>query len=298
VLNFLRRHRVLLTAAVGLLIAAGLAVSANRAPARADRVGRFFLDVMAPLQQGTMAVERALEGTWQRWAALVRARDENAALRQRAARLQQRLDRMAEVELENVRLRRLLEFRRRLRGELIAATVIGRDAGGLARTVVIDRGTSEGVTRDAAVLVPEGIVGRVFQVGRRSARVLLISDDHSGVAALVQRTRAGGIVQGTVDGGCQLAYVKRTEDVQVNDEVVTSGLDGIFPKGLPIGRVVAVDRGGEGLFLSADVVPRVEFGQLEEVLVTRGPVALLAEDEAPAEGTAAPPAPPAEPPGG
>jgi rod shape-determining protein MreC len=298
VLTFLRRHRVLLTAAVGLLIAAGLAVSANRAPMRTDRVGRLFLDVMAPLQRATAAVERTFESTWWRWATLVRARDENATLRRRARRLQQRLDRLAEVELENVRLRRLLDFRRRLRGELIAATVIGRDAGGLARTVLIDRGTAEGVARDAAVLVPEGIVGRVFRVGRHSARVLLISDDHSGVAALVQRSRAGGIVQGTVEGGCQLAYVKRTEDVQVNDEVVTSGLDGIFPKGLPIGRVAAVDRGGEGLFLSAEILPRVEFGQLEEVLVTRGPVASLEAEEEPAEGTAVPPADPPSPPGG
>jgi rod shape-determining protein MreC len=89
----------------------------------------------------------------------------------------------------------------------------------------------------------------------------------------VQRTRARGIVQGTVDAGCVLNYVKRTEDVQVGDTLVTSGLDGIFPKGLPIGRVVAVDKRGPGLFQSAEVAPDVDPERLEEVLVTRGGVA-------------------------
>jgi rod shape-determining protein MreC len=109
--------------------------------------------------------------------------------------------------------------------------------------------------------------------------VLLVSDHNSGVDALVQRTRARGIVQGTVDAGCALKYVKRTEDVQVGDDLVTSGLDGIFPKGLPIGRVVAIDKRGQGLFQSAEVAPRVAFEQLEEVLVTHGPVVPTAPPE-------------------
>jgi rod shape-determining protein MreC len=89
-------------------------------------------------------------------------------------------------------------------------------------------------------------------------------------------------VQGTPEGGCGLKYVKRTEDVQVGDTVVTSGSDGIFPKGLPIGRVVSVDKRGQGLFQYAEVAPRVDFDQLEELLVARGPVTDDAPD-APAE---------------
>jgi rod shape-determining protein MreC len=137
---------------------------------------------------------------------------------------------------------------------------------------VIDRGTQDGIVKGSAVLAPEGIVGQVFLASAHAARVLLVSDHNSGVDAIVQRTRAQGIVQGTVDAGCVLKYVKRTEDVQLGDDVITSGLDGIFPKGLPIGRVVEVDKRGRGLFQHAEVKPSVDFDQLEEVLVTRGPV--------------------------
>src|SRR5207247_9702217 len=157
-------------------------------------------------------------------------------------------------------------------GELLTARVIGRDATGLARTLTIDRGESAGVARGAAALAPAGVVGQVFLVSRHAARVLLVSDHNSGVDVLVQRTRARGIVQGTIEAGCVLKYVKRTEDVQVGDELVTSGMDGIFPKGLPVGRVVAIDKRGQGLFQSAEVAPRVDVDQLEEILVTRGPL--------------------------
>ena len=228
---------------------------------------------MAPLQRVVAAVERTVSGGWQGVSVLWRARSENVALRTRARRLEQELDRLTEVDLENARLRGLLEFRQTLQGDLLTARVIGRDATGLARTITIDRGESDGVARGGAILAPAGVVGQVFLVSPHAARVLLISDHNSGVDALVQRTRARGIVQGTIDAGCALKYVKRTEDVQVGDALVTSGLDGIFPKGMPIGRVTAIDKRGQGLFQSADVAPRVDFDQLEEVLVTRGPVA-------------------------
>ncbi len=250
---------------------------------RSDRLGRVFLEMMAPLQRTTVAVGRGVEGTWRGAVELWNARAENAALRARARSLEQDLGRLAEVELENGRLRRLLAFRESLQGDVLTARVVGHDATGLARTLLIDRGDSDGVAKGAAVLVPEGIVGQVFLVSGNAARILLVSDHNSGVDALVQRSRARGIVQGTVDGGCGLKYVKRTEDVQVGDAVVTSGADGIFPKGLPIGRVTSIDKRGRGLFQSAEVQPRVDFEQLEEVLVTRG--AVTAIEPGPGDGS-------------
>jgi rod shape-determining protein MreC len=270
--EFIRRNRVLLVSAALLVLAAALVVQTGRAPARNDRLGRFFLELMAPLQRSTTAVGRVVSGSWRGVAELVGARTENAALREQARQLHRELDRLAEVDLENERLRKLLDFRETLTGDVLTARIIGRDATGLARTLTIGRGEADGIVRGAAVLAPEGIVGQVFLASAHAARVLLVSDHNSGVDALVQRTRARGIVQGTVDGGCVLKYVKRTEDVQVGDELVTSGLDGIFPKGLPVGRVVTIDKRGQGLFQSAEVAPRVDFDQLEEVLVTRGPV--------------------------
>jgi len=271
-LSFLRRNRVFLTSAFGLALAAILVVQTGHTPARSDRLGRFFLEVMAPLQRSVAAVERMVSGSWHGVADLLSARGENVALRARVRLLEQELDRLAEVGLENGRLRALLDFRETLQGDLLTARVVGRDASDVSRTLTIDRGESDGVTRGAAVLAPQGVVGQVFLVSRHAARVLLVSDHNSGIDAFVQRTRARGIVQGTVDAGCALKYVKRTEDVQVGDTLVTSGLDGIFPKGMPIGRVTAIDKRGQGLFQSADVAPRVDFDQLEEVLVTRGTV--------------------------
>jgi len=277
-LSFLRRNRVLLTSAFCLALAAVLVVQTGRTPARSDRLGGFFLEVMAPLQRSAAAVARAVSGSWHGVGDVVRARGENVALRARVRLLEQELDRLAEVGLENGRLRALLDFRETLQGDLLTARVVGRDASDVSRTLTIDRGESDGVVRGAAVLAPQGVVGQVFLVSRHAARVLLVSDHNSGIDAFVQRTRARGIVQGTVDAGCALKYVKRTEDVQVGDTLVTSGLDGIFPKGMPIGRVTAIDKRGQGLFQSADVAPRVDFDQLEEVLVTRGSVVPIEPD--------------------
>ena len=282
-MDFIRRNRVFLTSALCLLLAAGLAVRTGRQRTRADRLGRFFLEVMAPLQRSTAAVDLAVVSAWRRAVDLVRARNENVTLRARVQQLEEAGDRQSELEIENTRLRGLLDFRRTLQGDILTARVVGRDATGLARTLVIDRGEEDGVVKGAAAVAPEGIVGQIFLASRHAARILLVSDHNSGVDALVQRTRARGIVQGTIASGCGLKYVKRTEDVQVGDTIVTSGLDGIFPKGLPIGRVVTVDKRGQGLFQSAEVAPRVDFDRLEEVLVARGSFTLIEEAPAPPE---------------
>jgi rod shape-determining protein MreC len=271
-LDYIRRNGVVLTVALCLVVGAALVVRSGGVPGRADPLGRAFLELVAPLQRLAAGLGGAVSGSWHGVADMLHAQGENAVLRERVQRLERDLDRLSEMELENARLRQLLDFRETLQGDMLAARVIGRDATGLARTLTIGRGESAGVARGAAALAPQGIVGQVFLVSRHAARVLLVTDHNSGVDALVQRTRARGIVQGTVDAGCVLNYVKRTEDVQVGDTLVTSGLDGIFPKGLPIGRVVAIDKRGQGLFQSAEVAPEVDLERLEEVLVTRGPV--------------------------
>jgi rod shape-determining protein MreC len=271
-LEFLRRNRVQLASGLLLLVALLILVRASHDQDTATWPRRFFFEIMAPLQRGTVAAGHAIAYPFHAVAELYRAREENATLRANLQELQRDADRLTEVSLENARLRELLAFRQSLRGNLLTARVIGRDATGIARTLLIDRGEADGVNKGAAALAPAGIVGQVLLASRHAARILLIADHNSGVDAIVQRTRARGIVEGAIDGGCGLKYVKRTEDVQVNDEVVTSGLDGIFPKGLPIGAVTAVNKRAQGLFQYAEIQPRVDFDQLEELLVTLGPV--------------------------
>jgi rod shape-determining protein MreC len=279
-LEFLRRNRLLATAALFLVLAAGMILRTGTSQGRDDPLGRIFLELMAPLERAGTFASRTVADAWESASGLLRARDEAEALRRRVRQLEQDTARLAETEAENARLRTLLDFRRTLGGTLLATRVIGHDAAGLSRTLVVDQGSAAGIAKGAAVLAPEGIVGQVFQVSPHAARVLLVSDHNSGVDAVVQRTRGRGIVEGTADGRCGLKFVKRTEDLQVGDLVVSSGLDGIFPRGLPIGRIQAVDKQGQGLFQYAQIDPAVDVERLEEVLVMVGapPAPPLADD--------------------
>ena len=279
-LEFLRRNRLLATAALFLVLAAGMILRTGTSHGRDDQLGRIFLELMAPLERAGTFASRTVADAWASASGLLRARDEAEALRARVRQLEQDTARLAEIEAENARLRTLLDFRRTLGGTLLTTRVIGHDAAGLSRTLVVDQGSAAGIAKGAAVLAPEGIVGQVFQVSPHAARVLLVSDHNSGVDAVVQRTRGRGIVEGTADGRCGLKFVKRTEDLQVGDLVVSSGLDGIFPRGLPIGHIEAVDKQGPGLFQYAQIEPAVDAERLEEVLVMVGapPAPPLADD--------------------
>lgn len=269
--EFLRRNRFLVTVAALLVVSGGLVVSRGADRVRNDSLGRAFLDAMAPVMRVATEVTRTIGGVWSGITGAFQLRDQVRFLRQELRERKRELARLTEVELENERLRSLLAFRPEVEGEVVTARVIGADALGLSRSLAIDRGTLDGVRKGAAVLAPEGVVGQVLLAARHAARVLLIIDHNSGVDGIVQRTRAHGIVEGALDGGCGLKFVKRTERLEVRDLVVTSGMDGIFPKGLPIGHIAAIDKRGQSLFQYATVEPTVDFARLEEVLVVRAP---------------------------
>jgi rod shape-determining protein MreC len=171
----------------------------------------------------------------------------------------------------------LLALQEHLGGTAVAARVIGRSTVAWVQTLILDKGERHGVTKGMAVLAPEGVVGRVMAAGPHTARVLLISDPNSGIDGLVQRTRVRGIASGTIDGGCVLKYVQRGDEVQIGDQVVTSGLDGTFPKGHPIGTVVRVGTKGSGMFQDVEVMLSAELSKVEEVLVVTLSVARAGE---------------------
>jgi rod shape-determining protein MreC len=277
---FLRRNRYPITITALLVVAAGLVASRSGDRVRNDTLGRLFLDGMAPVMRLATEVTRTIGGVWSGITGAFQLRDQVRFLRKELREQKREVARLAEIELENDRLRNLLAFRSQLEAEVVTARVVGADALGLSRSLAIDRGTLDGVRKGAAVLAPEGVVGQVLLAGRHASRVLLITDHNSGVDGVVQRTRARGIVEGAFSstsraegegGGCGLKFVKRTERLEVGDLVVTSGMDGIFPKGLPIGHIAAIDKRGQGLFQYATVEPTVDFGRLEEVLVVREP---------------------------
>jgi rod shape-determining protein MreC len=216
------------------------------------------------ISYGTNAVGTA----WSRYVSLRDAEEENAVLRESIDQLELRLQQQNALARRARSLQRLLELRNSVELLTLSAQVIAVDATPWFRTFTVDRGTGDGVRQDLAVIAPSGVVGRVVGTpGPRAAKVQLLIDRNAAAGALIERTRAAGVVTG-VDGQSLLRmdYVSNLEDVQIDDAVVTSGTDGIYPKGFVIGTVADVRR-GDDLYKSILVAPVVEFGNLEDVLI-------------------------------
>jgi rod shape-determining protein MreC len=280
-LEFLRRNQTLLTSGL-LLVLALILVSSNARTRRFDDpLGAALLEGMRPLQSGVTRATSTLGAIWQQYFALVGLQRENEHLRQRILELERDAVRLGEVEQTNQRFRELLGFRDQLEGPAIAARVVGKDIK-LTRSFTLDRGAQDGLRKGMAVLSPYGVVGQILRTSSNTAQVLLITDHNSGIDAVVQRSRARGIIEGALDQGCLLKYIRQGDDVQVGDRVVTSGLDGIFPKGIVVGHITQLHPRSRGQLLSTDVEPAVPFDLVEEVLVVDASVRPRGES---AEGT-------------
>jgi rod shape-determining protein MreC len=168
-------------------------------------------------------------------------------------------------------LEKLLELRDRSKLKTTAAEIIAAGVSPDFRTLTIDKGTSDGVGADMAVIAPAGVVGRVVLPSQRAAKVQLLIDRNAAVGALVERSRSQGVVIGTGDERLIMEYVSGIADVMVGDLIVTSGIDGIYPKGYLIGRIESVEKGSGGSYKRITVTPAVDFTSLEEVLVVLTP---------------------------
>ncbi len=207
-------------------------------------------------------------GLWSGYVGLRDVREENVELSREIADLRFELQTQRALAQQSRSLERLLELRQTVELPTLSARVIATDATPYFRTLTIDRGRQDDVRPDLAVLAPDGVVGRVVgSPGPRAAQVQLLIDRNAAAGAMIERTRASGVIVGTDDSTLlQLEYVSNLEDVQVGDEIVTSGIDGIYPKGFRIGVVTQVAE-GIGLYQLIQVSPVVEFSQIEDVLV-------------------------------
>ena len=261
-----QRNRPLLLGAV-LLLMALLWYSINlRQQDETNFPERMVLILTGPVQAGLNQVIRGAADVWGHYLYLIDTEQENRTLLENNRKLSAILAESNEVRLENERLRRLLDFKEAQELATLPARVIAEDATSWFRTITIDKGSERGVVEGMPVVVAEGVVGRVIRSSPRFARVLLITDASSAVASLLQDNRARGISRGK---GERLVFdfVLRQEEVRVGDRVVTSGMGGVFPKGLIVGDVQSVDRQEFGLFQAIEVIPAVDFSHLEEVLV-------------------------------
>jgi rod shape-determining protein MreC len=227
---------------------------------------KIVLETAAPVEAAINISLKSLHNAWKRYLFLVGLEEENGQLRREKALLSEQLNQYREGYLEGIRLQKLLALRDSFPYRTVAARVIDSDRTSLFKTLLINKGTSEGLRVGLAVLAAQGVVGRIIETSWHASRVLLMIDENSNIDALIQRIRAQGILQGAGAAGGNLKYISRTEDVLPGDVVLSSGLAGVFPKGLLLGVVTGVSRKEGGLFQKIDVAPAVDFGKLEEVM--------------------------------
>lgn len=219
------------------------------------------------VQQGTYAVLNGIGGVWYGYINLIHVRQENEQLRAEVERLRGENNLLKEEGALGERLQTILEYKQSAPFGLVAASVIGREPTHWFRTIIINKGETDGVKVDMGVITPAGVVGKVIKTGPHHAQILLMTDRSSAVAAIVQRTRDEGIVQGMEDGAIRLKYLPHFSEVVVGDILVTSGLEGSFAKGLKVGEIEKVEKKEHELFLQVKVTPQIDFSKLEEVLV-------------------------------
>ncbi|MBI4485443.1 MAG: rod shape-determining protein MreC [Acidobacteria bacterium] len=237
--------------------------------------------IFAEVQRAASAGVNGIRHIWTGYVALRQVRRENEELKRQLAATQVEVQEQRALADRSRGLERLLELRDRTTLQTVAAEIIGAGATPDFRTLTIDKGINDGLRPDMAVISPTGVVGRVVVPSARAAKVQLLIDRNAAAGALIERSRAQGVVLGAGDGGLLMEYVPEVADVAVGDVVVTSGIDGIFPKGFVIGRIEAVEKSG-GAYRRIVVKPAADFSALEEVLVVVTPTAAT---EAPPGGT-------------
>ena len=260
--------KMVLIVGVIVLIAVNIIVlSASSKRYTAFGLERIAISFISPFQELVTRTMRFTRDIWHEYFYLVTVTRQNQILRSQLNQASEVSNQWQETELANTRLRTLLNFEKTITEMVVAAEVIGKDPSVWFKAVIIDKGKTDGLTKGLPVVMPQGIAGQVIEVSNHYSKVMLIVDRNSAVDALVQRTRARGVIKGESTDQCRLDFVLRKNDVRVGDTVLSSGLDGVYPKGLRIGFVSEVIEHDADIFHEVIITPFVDFEKLEEVLV-------------------------------
>ena len=267
--SVLGRYRNLIIL-VGVLFAQvlGLAVQVKRnTDTESTRLIRVWtVSAVTPFEKGLVWIRTSTYNVWHNYAYLRGVRQENRDLKAEIERLRIEQVRLKEDADQARRLQALLAFKEQYISKTLPAQVIGSTGSETSRAVYIDKGSRDGLDHDMPVITADGVVGKVLQVFKSTALVLLVNDQTSGVGGILEKSRVQGVVKGTATGEVFLDRVMNDEPIEVGDKVLTSGGDRIFPKGLPLGTIARISPGQE-VFLNIRVKPAVNLSRLEEVLV-------------------------------
>jgi rod shape-determining protein MreC len=266
-----RYRNLIILVGVLFLQVLGLATQVKRGGSGNDPENTRLIRVWAvgaitPFERALVWAKNGTGNLWHNYFYLRGVRAENRQLKDQIEQMRLEQVRLSEDAAQARRLQSLVAFKEQFISRTVAAQVIGSSGSDLSRTVYIDKGENAGIKRDMAVMTADGIVGKVLVAYASVSQVLLISDQSSGVGALLEKTRLQGVLRGTANGEVELERVMSDEQVPVGETVLTSGGDQIFPKGLPVGTVTKVGN-GKDLFLNIRVKPAANLSKLEEVLV-------------------------------
>lgn len=229
---------------------------------------RIVQELIAPVQEVITVTSSRVGGFFDEYRALRDAKERNDQLLSRLAVLEMENARLREFESENSRLSKFLSFKQSSKLQGIVGRIIGNDAANWVHSVVVNVGTNDGVAvGNPAVDSAGSVVGRVVAASSGSAQVLLLTDRASSVDVMLQERRTSGILFGRQLNECELNFVELEKEIQIGDRVITSGLDGVYPKSLPVGIVSYADKDSRGLFQKVLITPHVDFRKLEEVLI-------------------------------
>jgi len=265
---WLRRYRTLWVPLLLVIMALVIISSHRREPGGLSLLERMIYGAARPFQSALSNGLLKARSFWEGYVELVEVNQENRRLTERIREMEQRLSDHEEIKASNERLSALLDFQRSAKMPMVASQVIGEDATGWFHSLLIDKGLRHGLLRGLPVVAKDGVVGQIIECADGTSKVLLIIDRNSALDVVLQSSRTRAVLEGTGRRDvCILKYVPRTDTVSEGDRVITSGLGGIYPKGLLVGTVAAVWKEGSGFFQRVEVSPQVDFDRLEEVLV-------------------------------
>jgi len=262
---FISRHRpffILLAVLMGQLLLLSIQVTRDQSVPLAKV---WVVSALAPVERTLRSAADGVAGAWTAIRDLGHAERNQRELSARLAADETQIRELSAQGSENARLRALLDFKAQAGYPTVAAEVIGSSPGENSNTILIDKGADAGLMTDFAVVTPDGVAGKIVAVYPHSAQVLLITDPAAGAGVLLEQSRVQGVLKGAGRGLCRLDYVMNDNAVSPGDKVLTSGLDRVFPKGLPIGTVVRAADGN--IYKNIIVQPAVTLNRLEEVLV-------------------------------
>ncbi len=266
-LKLIKEYRFYIILAILIFVPVFTLNTNNKEPSDFTSFDKAVVFITAPLQNLiTFSIDRTA-AFFQNYIFLINLRKHTAELVEENRKLLNTIHNLKEIEAENKRLHALLDFQSKLESKKITAQVIAKDVSHEFRSLRINKGTSSGIQRGMAVVTHEGVVGKILRAAAEYSDVITLVDNLSSIDAIVQRSRSHGILEGATDDACILKYALRTDDIEVNDVIVTSGLGGIYPKGLMLGTVTKVNKKNYGITQDVEVKPNIDFPKLEEVLV-------------------------------